>query len=72
MIFLNVAEPEPATSTVNNTSVVHDSSRWSVIPFKENTEIPVVQSTSYISKESSLTWWTDPENPSERIALDDL
>ncbi|KAG2232185.1 hypothetical protein INT48_004113 [Thamnidium elegans] len=51
-----------------------DSSSWSVIPFKEP-ELPIntaINKTTLSTDESSLTWWKDPENPSDRIALDDL
>jgi hypothetical protein len=69
-----IAEPEPM---LKETSVVQDSSNWSVIPFKENNNmesstVPASNRSSYVSKESLLTWWKDPEDPSKRMALDDL
>lgn len=51
-----------------------DPSTWSVVPFKEpDVFVPSAPSSNIqISNESSLTWWKDPEDPSDRIALDDL
>jgi len=57
--------------------VNYDSSNWSVVPFKEPEAMPsnlytTTTSSTQLMNESSLTWWKDPEDPSERMALDDL
>ncbi|CEP09599.1 hypothetical protein [Parasitella parasitica] len=77
--------PSPAV-TVENESVhldksdnfpEYDSAKWSVIPFKESDSTMSTTANDYapsaqLINESSLTWWKDPENPYERMALDDL
>lgn len=58
----------------------HDSSTWSVVPFKpaehfvDRATVTTTTATTPIHTpiESLLTWWKDPEDPSDRIALDDL
>lgn len=57
----------------------HDSSTWSVVPFKptenfvDKTTMTITTTTpTHTPIESLLTWWKDPEDPSDRIALDDL
>lgn len=67
-------EPEPTKIIQQSAEITPptDSTSWSVVPFKNPTYAsPVIPATN-ISKESSLTWWKDPENPTERIALDDV
>ncbi|KAI8876918.1 hypothetical protein K501DRAFT_199353 [Backusella circina FSU 941] len=67
------APPQPAEISVKKVSEQrqYDSSQWSVVPFKPVEPAPPALVTSVPSK-SSLTWWKDPEDPSERLALDDL
>ncbi|KAI8076038.1 hypothetical protein BDF21DRAFT_342719 [Thamnidium elegans] len=68
------AEEEKAATSYHKITPPTDSSSWSVIPFKEP-ELPIntaINKTTLSTDESSLTWWKDPENPSDRIALDDL
>jgi hypothetical protein len=75
-------EPEAVQldkNSVSNTN--YDSSKWSVVPFKEDNSqtfqpnsnsATFTSTTNQLASESSLTWWKDPEDPSERMALDDL
>ncbi|KAI9345734.1 hypothetical protein BD770DRAFT_183560 [Pilaira anomala] len=69
-IQLETVSPPPPPSPPQPT----DPSTWSVIPFKApDTSAPLTIPTSKkVPTESILTWWKDPEDPSDRIALDDL
>ena len=51
---------------------VQDSSTWSVVPFtpKENLMIPTTKETVNINNNYSLTWWEDPQDPSQRTNHD--
>ncbi|KAI9255954.1 hypothetical protein EDC94DRAFT_523891 [Helicostylum pulchrum] len=73
-IRLSVEEEQAATSYHKNIAPPTDSSSWSVIPFKEPEPLihTAIKKTTLSTDESSLTWWKDPEDPSDRIALDDL
>ncbi|EPB91905.1 hypothetical protein HMPREF1544_01199 [Mucor circinelloides 1006PhL] len=70
-------ENEPVQLDKSANHVNYDSSNWSVVPFKEPEAMPsnlytTTTSSTQLMNESSLTWWKDPEDPSERMALDDL
>lgn len=67
-------EPEPAKIIHQNTEIVppDNSDSWSVVPFQSTTNTRPVTPRANISNESSLTWWKDPEDPTERMALDDM
>lgn len=73
----NIDEPVQLDKSASH--LEYDSAKWSVVPFKksDNTTAPITAnvhtlSSAQLMNESSLTWWKDPEDPSERIALDDL
>lgn len=61
-------EPEPAKIMQ---PLADDSDSWSVVPFQSPNYTRPVTPEVTISKESSLTWWKDPEDPNDRLALDD-
>ncbi|GAN01846.1 hypothetical protein MAM1_0012c01281 [Mucor ambiguus] len=72
-------ENEPVQLDKSASHTHYDSSKWSVVPFKESETIPsnmhtttTTTSSTQLMNEFSLTWWKDPEDPSERMALDDL
>ncbi|KAL9541078.1 hypothetical protein MBANPS3_009329 [Mucor bainieri] len=74
-------ENEPVQLDKSASHTNYDSSNWSVVPFKEPESTPsnihttitaTTTSSAQLMSEASLTWWKDPEDPSERMALDDL
>lgn len=73
----NIDEPVQLDKSASHPE--YDSAKWSVVPFKESdsTTVPTTvnahtSSSAQLLNESSLTWWKDPEDPSERMALADL
>ncbi|CAO3584325.1 unnamed protein product [Absidia cylindrospora] len=59
------------------TDVTHDPSSWSVVPFTANDASPATATEPNIKSERpftqpSLTWWSDPEDPSARVAIADI
>lgn len=81
-IIGNIDEPVQLDKSASHLN--YDSSNWSVVPFKEAETMPsnmhttaattttTTTSSAQLMNESLLTWWKDPEDPSERMALDDL
>jgi hypothetical protein len=68
-------EYEPAKLVKSSTVTAnYDTSKWSVVPFKPDVVVdtPSTVTTNQLDNESCLTWWKDPENPSERLVLDNM
>lgn len=76
-------EPVHLDKTKTSTKEIntHDTSQWSVVPFRsdvgEDQQItasvtPVSDTNHQLVNDSRLTWWKDPENPSERLAVNHL
>lgn len=73
----NIDEPVQLDKSASHPE--YESAKWSVVPFKEpdSAAAPITanvhtSSSAQLMNKSSLTWWKDPEDPSERMALDDL
>ncbi|KAI8980542.1 hypothetical protein BDB01DRAFT_234713 [Pilobolus umbonatus] len=68
---------ESTPMTPMNSNGMSEPAQWSVVPYtpKVPTSATVVEPSmtnkQYI-EHSSLTWWRDPEDPSERTALIDM
>lgn len=60
--------------TTSTVATNYDTSQWSVVPFKPEGVVntATVNPTNQLVNESCLTWWKDPEDPSERLALDNM
>ncbi|KAG0166841.1 hypothetical protein DFQ30_006655 [Apophysomyces sp. BC1015] len=59
-------------SKTNMDVPTQESANWSVVPFVSSENKMVVDPKNPLFTKSSLTWWKDPEDPSQRKVTNDL
>ncbi|KAF7721378.1 hypothetical protein EC973_004822, partial [Apophysomyces ossiformis] len=59
-------------SNANTYVPKQESANWSIVPFVPSEKKLKEDESNSLFTKSSLTWWTDPEDPSRRRAIDGL
>ncbi|KAG1472145.1 hypothetical protein G6F56_001715 [Rhizopus delemar] len=74
-VTLSLEEQSKHTQTASSQSTTTDQSNLSLVVYKDPREAfdqQVPSKNTKATSDFSLTWWSNPENPSERKAIDNL